>query len=364
MALQLRLGGQPLPPLSRFRIYVCGITPYDTTHLGHASTFTWVDTFARVLDHAGVQVQLCRNVTDVDDALVHEAARRQVAWQALATQQTAQFEDDMRKLRVRRPSFEPQSREYITEVVFLARALLDTGAAYERDGSVLFRGAEVPERAGLSRSAAEAALEATDHPNLGDDPLDVPVWQASSGDDPAWDSPWGPGRPGWHAECAAMATAILGLSVDVHGGGSDLAFPHHAYEAALVEAATGVAPFARAWMHIGEVGVGGEKMAKSTGNLVLIFDLLREWQPEVVRLLILDRPWDAAWSYEPALLDRAAARLDDLRSAAGRGGDDEVAIGEVLGRLCNGLDVPGALAVADESGGEAAALCLSLLGLT
>jgi cysteinyl-tRNA synthetase len=249
-------------------------------------------------------------------------------------------------------------------VVFLARALLDTGAAYERDGSVLFRGAQVPERAGLSRAEAEAALEATDHPILGDDPLDVPVWLASSGDDPAWDSPWGPGRPGWHAECAAMATAILGLSVDVHGGGSDLAFPHHAYEAALVEAATGVAPFARAWMHIGEVGVGGEKMAKSTGNLVLIFDLLQEWQAEVVRLMILDRSWGDAWSYEPALLDQAASRLDDLRSAAGRGGGDEAATAETLGRLFDGLDVPGALAVAEESGGEAAGLCLNLLGLT
>ncbi len=363
MALHLRLGGRALPPLSRFRIYVCGITPYDTTHLGHASTFTWVDTLARVLDHAGVEVQLCRNVTDVDDALVHEAARRKVAWQALATQQTAQFEDDMRKLRVRRPSYEPQSREYITEVVFLARALLDTGAAYERDGSVLFRGQDVPARAGLGRDQAIAALEASDHPRLGDDPLDVPVWQASSGDDPAWESPWGPGRPGWHAECAAMATAVLGLSVDVHSGGSDLAFPHHAYEAALVESATGVAPFARAWMHIGEVGVDGEKMAKSTGNLVLIFDLLQEWRPEVVRLMILDRAWGDAWSYEPALLDRAGTRLDSLRSGAGRGGGDEAAETAVLERLFDGLDVPGALDVAEEAGGRAATLCLSLLGL-
>ncbi len=361
-----RLGHQPLPCLARSRIYVCGITPYDTTHLGHAATFVWVDTLARVLEHLGISVQLCRNVTDVDDDILAEAARRGVPWHALATQQTYQFEDDMRKLRVRRPSFEPLSREYVTEVIFLARALLDREVAYVREGNVYFRGTDVPDRGLLERDEAIRLLaERGGHPDdpLKDDPLDTVVWQRSTEGEPSWHSPWGDGRPGWHSECAAMATAVLGLAIDVHAGGEDLAFPHHVYEAALVEHATGVRPFVRSWMHVGTVTLGGEKIAKSTGNLVFVQDLLERWTPEAIRLLLVDRDWRSSWDFTEPALDEAAARLERLWSRATTPGEDVAASEALLRTLSEGLDVPGALAVAEEAGGGTARLAGKLLGI-
>ena len=150
----LRLASEPLPSLSRARIYVCGITPYDTTHIGHAATFVWVDALARVLAHVGIEPEVVRNITDVDDELIREASERGTTWSALATQQTFQFEDDMRKLRVQRPAFEPASRDYVTDVVFLARVLLDRGVAYERDGSVFFRAGDLWKRSGLDQAEA------------------------------------------------------------------------------------------------------------------------------------------------------------------------------------------------------------------
>ena len=346
---------------------MCGITPYDTTHIGHAATFVWVDALARVLAHVGIEPQVVRNITDVDDELLREARERGVSWSALATQQTFQFEDDMRKLRVQRPTFEPASRDYVTDVVFLARALLDRGAAYERDGSVYFRAGDLWERSGLSESEALATYGArggrTDDPAK-DDPFDAAIWQRSAELEPAWQSPWGPGRPGWHAECAAMATSIHGLAVDVHAGGADLAYPHHAYEDAIVQAATGVSPFARSWMHVGTVTKGGAKVAKSTGNLVFVTDLLQRWQPQVLRLHLLDRPWSQTWDFDEADLAASAARLDALWSAAAPSevGSDS-AVAEVLAALLGDLDVRRAIDVALEAKGEAARTVAKVLAL-
>lgn len=362
----LRLASDPLPSLSRARIYVCGITPYDTTHIGHAATFVWVDVLARLLAHVGIEPEVVRNITDVDDELLREARERGTTWSALATQQTFQFEDDMRKLRVQRPAFEPASRDYVTDVVFLARALLDRGVAYERDGSVYFRAGDLWERSGL---AQDEALEVygrrggrTDDPAK-DDPADAAIWQRSAEGEPAWDSPWGPGRPGWHAECAAMATSICGLAVDVHAGGADLAYPHHVYEEAIVEAATGVTPFARRWMHVGTVMKGGEKVAKSTGNLVFVRDLLERWAPQVLRLHLLDRPWSQAWDFDEADLDATASRLEALWAAGSRPGGDEESVAAALHALMDDLAVPRAIDLAIEQGGEAARTVAKVLAL-
>lgn len=342
--MQFRLGPTAVSPLGRMRLYVCGITPYDTTHLGHAFTFCWVDTVARMLEHVGVEVEVCRNVTDVDDDLLAEARRRGEPWQMLASRQTFQFEDDMRHLRVRRPAFEPMSHEYITHVVFLARALLDAGAAYQRDGGVWFRGDTV-----VTPDGSPAP--------------DVAVWQPSWADEPSWPSPFGPGRPGWHAECAAMATAVLG-AVDVHAGGSDLRYPHHAYERAMVEAATGVAPFARAWMHVGTVHWQGAKMAKSTGNLVLVGDLLTRHRPEAIRCLLLDRPWHDDWELTDAALAAAEQRIDQLWSAVGRPGAADHAEPEAVRLLIEGQRVTDALDLAIAEGGSAARTVAKILALT
>ncbi|HST97748.1 MAG TPA: class I tRNA ligase family protein, partial [Geodermatophilus sp.] len=317
----LRLGGRPLPVVSPARVYVCGITPYDVTHLGHAATFVWADVLGSVLRLAGADVVTSRNVTDVDDVLTRAADARGRHFDEFALSQEFAFEQDMRALGVRPPTHAPRARHHIAHVQQLAAALLRAGRAYEREGHVFFRGAEAVAASGLpSDRARELAAEFGDGPDdpLREDPFDVPVWRPSGERDPAWPSPWGWGRPGWHAECAAMATATLGHSVDVLVGGADLAFPHHAHQAAMAEAASGVAPFARSRVHVGAVSQDGAKMAKSTGNLTLVADLLRVTSGPALRLLVLDRPWSQPWEYRPELLERATARLDALFSAAGR----------------------------------------------
>jgi cysteinyl-tRNA synthetase len=365
------LGGVPLPLVGRARVYACGITPYDVTHLGHASTFIWVDTLARVLHTGGAEVIVCRNVTDVDDVLLAAASRAGAPYGRFAAIGQFYFDQDMAALGVRPPALQPRAHAYIRQVIALAAGLLDRGAAYQRDGYVYFRGAGIAARAGLDTGPALAlSAEFGDRPEDGrkDDPFDVAVWQASGPDEPAWDSPWGPGRPGWHAECAAMALHEFGPAVDVHAGGADLRFPHHTYQAALAEAATGVTPFARARLNVGVVSVNGAKMAKSAGNLVLVGDLLRDYPAGAVRLLILDRRWEAGWDYQPAGLDAAAGRLERLQSAAGRPdrggpGAAEAAVREVRAALTADLDVPAALRIAEDSGGQAARVLGSLLGL-
>jgi cysteinyl-tRNA synthetase len=368
-AAMLRIGGRPLPVVGRAQMYVCGITPYDTTHLGHAATFVWSDVAVRVLRHLGVEVEVCRNVTDVDDVLDAAAARAGARFDSFAAVQQFRFDRDMAALGVRRPTHEPRAHNHVAQVVTLAAALLDNGAAYERAGTVWFHGAGVAERAGLDAGEA-AALRAEfgDASALRgrDDPADVAVWRAAGTGEAAWPSPWGDGRPGWHAECTAMALTTLGPALDLHTGGADLRFPHHAYEAAMAEAVTGVAPFARTWMHVGTVRVGGEKMAKSTGNLVLVSDVLAEHPAAALRLLLVDRPWAQPWDHDPAALDAAAARLERIYAAASRRGGEVgggPAADAVIAALLDDLDVPTALAVAEEEGGPAARLAVSVLGL-
>ena len=363
----LRLSGEALPMVGPARIYVCGVTPYDVTHVGHAATFVWVDALVRTLRHANLAPIVTRNITDVDDVLTEAARRAGSPYDEFAAIHQYDFEHDMSALGVRRPDHEPRAHQHIGDVVRLAQALLDRGAAYEVAGTVYFRGQSVLRDCGLPESAALAALQ-----EFGEDPLeaakehpgDVPVWRASRASDPAWPSPWGQGRPGWHAECSAMVLSTYGASVDIHAGGADLAFPHHAYEAAQAEAATGVRPFARAWMRVGTVRIGGEKMAKSTGNLVLVSDLLRDYRGAALRLMILDRPWWQEWDFDSSLLDAAEGRLDALHSAAGRRDDDAIAEEQVMRHLLNDVDVVSAMGVAVESGGRAARVLVRVLGLS
>ena len=365
------LGGTALPLVGRARVYACGITPYDVTHLGHAATFVWVDTLTRVLHSGGTEVIVCRNVTDVDDVLLAAAGRAGAPYDEFAVIQQFYFDQDMAALGVRQPALQPRAHVYIGQVIALAAGLLARGAAYQRDGNVYFRGAATVRRAGLDHQVAlRLAAEYGDRPDDArkDGPFDVAVWQASHGDEPAWESPWGPGRPGWHAECAAMALHTFGPAVDVLAGGGDLRFPHHACQAALAEALTGVTPFARARLQAGVVRVAGVKMAKSVGNLVLVRDLLGDYPAGAVRLLILDRRWDQDWDYDRAGLDEAVARLERLQAAAGRPdratpGTGGAAVGAVRAALASDLDVPAALRIAEDGGGQAARVLGSLLGL-
>lgn len=362
----LRIDGRTLLPVGPLRMYTCGITPYDVTHVGHASTFVWADVIASLARATGGEAVVARNVTDIDDVLTKVARSRGWHYDELALTQEFHFDRDMRALSVAAPDLAPHARSHIGAVVRLASALLAAGAAYEVDGFVMFRGAAVPAVAGLDeRAALRASSEYGDQHDVPEreSVFDVPVWRPSTRDHPAWPSPWGWGRPGWHAECTAMAACNLGGSMDVLLGGADLTFPHHAYQVAMGEAASGVTPFARAVVHVGEVRHRGRKMAKSTGNLVLVSDLLERHPAGAVRLGLLDRRWSEPWECEEQvfvaaarLLERLTAQADDLDTHAPRHDG-------VLDALADELDVPAAIEVALDQGADAARCLLDVLKL-
>ena len=350
----LRIGGTDLPVLDRARIYCCGITPYDVTHLGHAATFVWVDVLTRVLGAIGVNAQLCRNVTDVDDVLFAAAEHSGSAYDAFASVQQYRFDQDMTVARgaraavraagqaERRPGDQAGGRAARGPARPTCATAACTSAARGRRDA-----------AGLSRDDAEALAAEygarLDDPAK-DDKLDVAVWRRSAAGEPGWPSPWGTGRPGWHAECAAMSLSVLGLAVDVLCGGADLRYPHHAYQVAMAQAVTGVRPFARARFSVGVVSLDGAKMAKSTGNLVLVSDVLADHPAAALRLCLLDRPWAQGWDYATAELDAATARLERLYRAAGRNAgasaqdaSQAAAAAAISAALCDELDVPRAL---------------------
>jgi cysteinyl-tRNA synthetase len=363
----LRLAGQDLVPIGPLRMYACGITPYDVTHVGHAATFVWADLVRSVARAHGIATEVTRNVTDVDDVLTRAAATRGVHFDELALTQEFLFDRDMRALSVAPPTTTPHARNHVASVVRLAAALLAAGAAYERDGFVYFRGAEVPARADLGEEhALRLSTEYGDQADVPDrdSVFDVPVWRPSPPDHPAWPSPWGWGRPGWHAECAAMAVGTVGSSVDVLVGGADLTFPHHAYQEAMAEAATGVRPFARAVLHVGEVRVDGHKMSKSAGTLVLVDDLLERFGPGVIRLALLNRRWREPWECEDRVFVEAESLLAELLAAAEGGGSTARPDDAVLARLRDDLDVPASMEVAlGGSGPQAARTVVEVLKL-
>jgi cysteinyl-tRNA synthetase len=309
-------------------------------------------------------VRVCRNVTDVDDVLNQAAHRAGSPYDSFAAVQQYYFERDLDTLGVHAVDHQPRAHNHVREVIALAQGLVTSGHAYVHDNAVYFHGADVP---ALPDDEAHALLaEYGDEP---DDPgkrhpFDVAVWRPSRSGEPAWPSPWGPGRPGWHAECAAMAMTTFGPSLDLHAGGTDLRFPHHAYESAMAEALTGVHPFSRAWLHIGMVRRDGEKMAKSTGNLVLVSDLVPGHPPAAVRLMLMSTPWQDEWDYTPDALDQAAALLDRLHTAAGRPGNSPTAEATVTKALLDDLDVPTALRIAEEEGARTARLTMQVLALT
>ena len=363
-AVALRIGGDVVLPVGPMRMYTCGITPYDVTHVGHAATFVWADLIGSLAHATGTEAVVARNVTDVDDVLTHTAWTRGWHYDELALTQEFLFDRDLKALAVAPPALAPHARSHVPAVIRLASALLRAGAAYEVEGFVYFRGAAVPDAVGLG---PERALELSraygdqqDAPHR-ESVFDVAVWRPSSEHHPAWPSPWGWGRPGWHAECAAMAVCSLGSSVDVLLGGSDLTFPHHAYQTAMVEGATGVLPFAKTVVHVGEVRHEGRKMAKSTRNLVLVSDLLERHSPAAVRLALLDRRHDAPWECVEQVFVEAEELANRLQELAGDRDSHSVRHDGVLAALADDLDVPRAIEVALSEGPEAARYLLDVL---
>jgi L-cysteine:1D-myo-inositol 2-amino-2-deoxy-alpha-D-glucopyranoside ligase len=311
-----------VPADTSIAVYVCGITPYDTTHLGHAFTYTCADLLIRYLEYRGHPVRYVQNVTDIDDDILRAADRAGEEWQALGNRWTAHFMRDMRALGARPPEHYPRASEVIPEICAQVQRLIDKRAAYVCQGSVYFDLRYWPQYGQLSRLSRDEMLPVAnergnkpDDPNKRD-PLDFVLWQTQAPGEPAWDSPWGPGRPGWHIECSTMAGKFLGETVDIHAGGADLVFPHHESEIAQAEPLSG-RPFVRFWMHIAMVEHEGQKMSKSLGNLVMIRDLLGQWSPDALRLYLADHHYRSSWSYSEADLKVAQARADRLKAAAG-----------------------------------------------
>ena len=333
-------------------MYSCGITPYDSAHLGHAAVYLYFDMLQRRLRDAGHDTKCVRNVTDVDDDILRKARELGVHYLDLAAEEMARFDAEMGLLNLLPVYSEPRATSAISEILSLIGAALEGGFAYESGGSVYFSVATFPEFGRISGYDRDRMLVlAAEHggnpedPNKRD-PLDFVLWQPSLPDEPAWESRWGPGRPGWHIECSALVLRELGETIDIHGGGRDLVFPHHECETAQSESVTGER-FVRLWFHVGLVGLDGTKMSKSLGNLVFVGDLCKEWDPAAVRLALLDHHYRHDWDWRTDEdMPAAASRLALWRSAPERAGDDAGGargVAAVRAALDDDLDTPAAL---------------------
>jgi len=307
-------------PLSdkKVLIYVCGITPYDTTHLGHAFTYLSFDVLIRYLKFKGYKVTYTQNVTDINDRdndILKRAKEQNIPWQNLAKFWTTQFLDDMKKLNWIMPDNYLRASEQINEMIKIIDLLIKNGFAYKSRGNVFFDIKKFSDFGNLSRLSEEKMLpiakEFDENPEnpLKKHRLDITLWRAVEPNQPkhipSFDSPYGRGRPGWHIECSAMAISSLGEQIDIHGGGQDLVYPHHEAEIAQSEGATSKIPFAKYWLHTGEVSYKNEKMSKSLGNLVLISDLLKKCFPNAIRWMLLSHHYRESWEFTKSEIKKA-----------------------------------------------------------
>jgi L-cysteine:1D-myo-inositol 2-amino-2-deoxy-alpha-D-glucopyranoside ligase len=302
-------------------LYVCGVTPYDTGHLGHAFTYVTFDVLNRYLRYQGHRVTYVQNLTDVDDDLLRKAREVGEDYLVLGNRHVTTFLTEMAALNWLPPEHYPRATEHIGPMQELIGRLLERGHAYAADGHVYFEIASWPSFGELSGLPLEAMLPiANERGNVPEmpgkrDPLDFVLWQPSRTDEPSWPSPWGPGRPGWHIECSAMSTAYLGPSFEIHGGGGDLVFPHHEAEIAQSEGATGARPFVRWWMHTGMLRYQGEKMSKSLGNLVLVRDLLRSYPGDAIRHYLVSHHYREEVDFSETDLETSTGHCGSLRRA-------------------------------------------------
>ena len=358
----------PFEPNPHVLMYTCGITPYDATHLGHAATFISYDVLQRRLLDRGHTIKCVRNVTDVDDPLFAKARELGVHYLDLAAGEEARFERDMAALNALPVASAPRASSAIPDIRGFIGMVLDRGFAYQSGGAVYFDVSRFDAFGSVSNYSTEQMIELArqrggqvDDPNKRH-PLDFVLWQPSASDEPSWDTMWGPGRPGWHIECSALALRELGTTIDLHGGGADLIFPHHECERAQSEAATGE-PFVRHWMHTALISKDGHKMSKSLGNLVFVDKLRTEYEPMAIRLALIEHHYRSEWERDDELMPRNSGRIRAWRGAAeGRSGD---VLDEVRERLDDDLDSPGAVAAVDRAAarGESTSAAAALLGV-
>jgi L-cysteine:1D-myo-inositol 2-amino-2-deoxy-alpha-D-glucopyranoside ligase len=356
----------PFRPISRpITLYVCGVTPYDTTHLGHARTFLAFDVLVRHLEAGGKAVRYAQNVTDIDESILQRAARDGVSWRDLGRREERTFLADMRRLGWRRPDVMPHATREIPAMRAMIDALSKKGAAYEIEGGVYFDTSRDPHYGELSRFSVgrmRRILAAQDDAALDDperrNPVDFALWRrVPSG--PTWPSRYGRGRPGWHIECSAMSLRHLGARIDIHGGGSDLIYPHHENEIAQSESATGKRPFVGWWMHTGPVRLDGVKMSKSLGNMVFVRTVLETTTRQALRLYLLDSHYRRPFDHDETKLARAAERATALAEALGQGpigplGRDATSR-DVLAALDADLDTQEAIRVLERGARDASA---------
>ncbi len=292
-------------------LYACGVTVYDYCHIGHARAAVAFDVIARYLRYAGYEVTYVRNYTDIDDKIIHRSNEQGIGWRELAETFIEAHDTDMGALGVQRADVEPRATDYIEEIIGIVRTLEEKGFAYEVEGDVYFSVEKFTGYGKLSKRNTEelqagARIEVDERKAS---PLDFALWKRSKAGEPAWDSPWGQGRPGWHIECSAMSAAILGQPLDIHGGGKDLIFPHHENEIAQSEAAGGK-EFVRYWMHNGFVNIDSEKMSKSLGNFFTIREVLEKYRPEVVRFFLLSTHYRSPLDFSDGALTEARVRYE------------------------------------------------------
>ena len=356
----------PFEPPHVVSMYTCGITPYDATHIGHAATFMAYDVLQRRLIDLGHEVRCVRNVTDVDDPLFAKARELGVHYLDLAAGEEARFERDMEALNALPVYSTPRASSAIADIRGFIGMVIERGYAYVVGGSVYFDVSKSPNFGTISHYDRIKMLDLArerggdvDNPNKRD-PLDFVLWHPSASDEPSWEAVWGAGRPGWHIECSALALRELGETIDLHGGGSDLIYPHHECERAQSEAATG-SPFVKHWMHVAMVFMDGAKMSKSLGNLVFVDALRKLWDPRAIRLAIINNHYRFEWEWDDTHMPLALERLQAWQESVNYPQDPST-LEAVRSHLDNDLDTPGALQSIDEAvrqglnGRDAAAL--------
>ena len=307
-----------LPPGSTVKMYVCGVTPYSDSHIGHAMSYVLFDVIRRYLGYRGYKVRYVQNFTDIDDKLIKRANESGTTVKALAEKFIAAYFEDTDALNIRRADAYPKATEEIPKIIEVIEGLVDKGHAYEAGGDVYFSVASFPGYGKLSHRRPEDMISEPGNENIKRHPMDFALWKGAKPGEPFWDSPWGPGRPGWHIECTAMSIKYLGDTIDIHGGGNDLVFPHHENEIAQSEAFTGKAPFARCWIHNGLLQLGSQKMSKSLGNLITIKEALVKHSPDAIRLFILSSHYRSPLTVTDDGWDAAEKGTERLRQAARR----------------------------------------------
>ncbi len=306
---------EPFEPIEKgkVRFYVCGPTVYDFFHIGNARPFVLFDVFRRYLESIGYQVTYVQNFTDIDDKMINRANEMGITVAELAEKFIGEYYEDADALGIKRATFNPRATHEIDEIIRLVTTLIEKGHAYEKDGDVYFSVSSFPEYGKLSKQSIDelksgARIEVDERKN---DPLDFALWKSSKPGEPFWSSPWGEGRPGWHIECSAMSTKYLGVSIDIHGGGSDLIFPHHENEIAQSESASG-SQFVKYWLHNAYIMIDKEKMSKSLGNFMTVRDIRKKFNPLVLRFFLLSAHYRSPINFSREGLDQAQSALERI----------------------------------------------------